>query len=224
MLNKKNTTIVFSIFLFLLNCLFVPAFPESEKVCLLKGYVSKVPGGTRLKIIFETPLSEETNKVDDEVTARIVEDILVNGGVILPSGSTVIGKISEINPARRMHKAGNVRIEFKNLTTPDGRQIPIVASVLTRSGLLKGKYNKKTALISSASVVTPIAAGVGIGLAAEGSALGAGLGAIVGAIAGIGLFAFEKGNMIDIMAGDELTIELTEEALVPSASDKKDSE
>lgn len=182
---------------------------------LLKGHVSKIPGGTKLKIILETPIDEITSMADDEVSARIAENIEIDGKVVIPAGSTVIGKISEVNLAKRLHKAGSVRIEFKNLTMPDGRQVPILASILTHSGLIKGKYTKKTALIAGATILGPAAAGFGAGLAAEGSLVGAGIGAVVGTLAGAGLFAFQRGNMVDLKSGDELSIELTEEALVP---------
>ena len=185
------------------------------KAPLLKGHISKVPGGTKLKIILETPIDEVTSMVDDEISARTAKNVEVDGKVVIPAGSTVVGKISEINLAKRLHKAGSVRIEFKNLTMPDGRQVPILASVLTHSGLIKGKYTKKTALISTATIVGPAAAGFGAGLAGEGSLVGAGIGALVGTLAGVGLFTFQRGNMVDLKSGDELSIELTEEALVP---------
>ena len=193
---------------------------DTKKAPLLKGHISKVPGGTKLKIILETPIDELTSMVDDEVTARTAENIEIDGKVVIPAGSTVVGKISEINLAKRLHKAGNVRIEFKNLTMPDGRQVPILASVLTHSGLIKGKYTKKTALIAGATLLGPAAAGFGAGLAAEGSLVGAGIGALVGTLAGVGLFTFQRGNMVDLKSGDELSIELTEEALVPTGGEE----
>ncbi|MBI2995971.1 MAG: hypothetical protein HYY52_04630 [Candidatus Melainabacteria bacterium] len=196
--------------------------PDNPKI--LKGHVSKIPGGTKVKIIIETPIDEITSMVEDEIKARISENIIVDEKIVVPISSAVTGKISEINVARRLHMAGNVRIEFQGLTIPDGRKIPISASVLTHSGLLKGKFTKKTALISSATIVGPAAAGFGAGLAAEGSAVGATVGAIVGAVAGIALFAFQRGNMVDIKAGDELNIELTEEALVPEPEPEVQSE
>ena len=186
-----------------------------QKPAVLKGYVSKIPSGTKLKIILETPIDELNSMLDDEVIARIAEDVVIDGKVAVPAGSTVVGIISEINAAKRLHKAGNVRIGFKSLTMPDGRQAPIVASVLSRSGLVKGKYTKKTALISGATILGPAAAGFGAGLAAEGSAVGATVGAVAGVVAGLALFAFQRGNMIDIMAGDEMDIELVEEVKVP---------
>ncbi len=165
---------------------------EIQKAPLLKGHISKVPGGTKLKIILETPIDELTSMVDDEITARTAENIEIDGKVVIPAGSTVVGKISETSLAKRLHKAGTVRVEFKNLTMPDGRQVPILASVLTHSGLIKGKYNKKRALIAGATFLGPAAAGFGAGLAAEGSLVGAGIGALVGTLAGVGLFTFQK--------------------------------
>ena len=188
---------------------------NAEEPTLLKGYVSKIPSGTKFRIILETPIDEVTNKIDDEISGKTSENVVIDGNVVVPANSVVVGKISEVNPAKRLHKAGTVRIEFKSLTTPDGRQIPIVASVLSRSGLVKGKFTKKAALIAGATIVGPAAAGLGAGLAAEGSAVGATIGAVVGVLAGIGLFAFQRGNMVDIKAGDEMDIELVEEALVP---------
>lgn len=188
---------------------------DSQEPTLLKGYVSKIPVGTKISIILETPADELTSMIGDEVVARTSEDIVVDGKVVIPAGSTVIGNISEINYAKRLHRSGNVRIEFKNLALSDGRQAPIVASVLSRSGLIKGKYTKKRALIAGATVIGPSLAGFGAGLAAEGSAVGATVGAVIGALGGIGLFLFQKGNMVDIHAGDEMEIELTEETILP---------
>lgn len=199
------------------------SFPENPlkeiDKTLLKGYVSKIPSGTKLTIIFETPIDEITSMVDDEITARIGKDIVIEDDVVVPAGSTVNGKISEINYARKFRKSGSVKVAFENLTLPDGRQVPIVASVLSRSGLIKGRLTKKAALISGATIVGPAAAGFGAGLAAEGSPVGGLIGVAVGALAGITLFAFQKGNMVDVKAGDEINIELVEEAYVPSKED-----
>lgn len=188
---------------------------KDNKKKVLKGHVSQVPEGTKLKVILETPVDEVISMIDDGITAHVSKNVSVNGEIVIPAGSIVTGKISEINPAKRVHRAGSVRIEFKSLSLPDGREVPIVASILTHSGLIKGEFTKKSALISTATILGPAAAGLGAGLAADGSAFGAGVGAGLGLLAGIGLFTFQRGNMVDLMSGDELNIELVEEALVP---------
>ena len=161
--------------------------------------------------------------LDDEVSFRLSEDVLIDKLTVISAGSTLTGKLTEINPAKRLHKAGTIRIEFNNLTLSDGNQVPIVASVLTRSGLIKGKFTKKNILLSSASIIVPTAAGVGAGLvAADSSALGLGIGAAAGAVAGLALYSFQKGNMIDLMAGDEMEVELTEETMIPTVIGSND--
>lgn len=209
----------------LISCAEEGDYSPIDHQTLLKGYVSKIPSGTKLSIIFETPIDEVTSMIGDEVTARTAEDIVTDGVVVVPAGSVVVGKISEVNSAKRLHKAGTIRIEFKNLTVPDGRQIPIVASALTKSGLVKGKYTRKTALIAGATLVGPAVAGLGAGLVADsGSALGAVIGGALGVLAGLSLFAFQKGNMINIKSGDEMNIELVEEAYVPKLDDSLSNE
>ncbi len=196
---------------------------DPDKPMILKGHVSKIPGGTKSKIILEAPVDELTSMVYDEIKTRISENVTINNNIVIPAGSSVTGVISEITPAKRLHKAGTVRIEFKNLSLPDGREVPIVASVLTRSGLLKGKLTKKNAILSGTTLLVPAVAGVGAGLAAQGSAVGAGIGAALGVLAGASLYAYQKGNKVDIMAGDELSIELTEEAIIPDINANTDS-
>lgn len=209
---------------------FIPAFSEeldgdvaSEEKKLLKGYVSKVPEGTKLNILVETPIDEKLSMTGDKFLAKTVEDIIIDKNVVVPEGSIVTGIISEITPAKRLHKSGKVKIEFNNIATGDGREIPIVASVLSRGGIIKGRYDTKRKLIAIGTLAGPVVAGFGAGLAAEGSPLGGIVGAGLGTVSGIGLFLYQRGNMIDIKTGDELKIKLTEDVFVPEkiADDEK---
>lgn len=183
---------------------------------VLKGYINKVPSGTKLEVIVETPIQEGVSQVGDGFSAKIPLDIEVNNNVVLPAGSIVTGRILKLIPAKRLHRSGKAKIEFESITTPDGREIPIVASVLSRGGVIKGKYNGKRALISTATLAGPAIAGFGAGLAAEGSPLGGVLGAGIGTVAGIGAFFYQRGNMVEVKSGDELKIELVEDAFVPN--------
>lgn len=187
--------------------------PQGKKV--LRGHVSKLPTGTKLSIIVETPISEESSAINDEVQGKVLKDIYVRNEFAIPAGSIVVGNISDIVQSKKFHRAGRAKIEFKGIKTPDGLNIPINAIVLHK-GVIKGKYTKKTSLISAGSVLGPIAAGAGAGALIDSSPLGIGIGAGLGAVAGIGLFLFERGNKLNIKSGDKLNIELTEDAVIPS--------
>ncbi len=191
---------------------------------VLKGYVSKIPVGTKLKITIETPINEDTTALNEEIKATVLKNIILEKQIIIPSGSEVIGEITEIVPSKRFHRAGRAKIEFKSIMTSDGLNIPINATVLTHKGVIKGKYTRKTGLISGASVLAPIAAGAGIGALIDSSPVGIGLGAAGGAILGFGIFFYQKGNKLDISAGRNLDIELTEDAFLPKEEIKSETD
>lgn len=190
---------------------------------LLKGHISKIPTGTKFKIIIETPISEESSVINDEIQAKVLKDIYVKNEFAVPAGSLVTGVITDIVPSKKFHKAGRAKIEFKDIKTPDGLHIPISAITLHK-GVVKGKYTKRTSLISAGSVLGPIAAGAGAGLLIDSSPIGAGIGAAAGAVLGIGLFLFEKGNKLNVKSGDKLDIELIEDAIIPEDDGKSENE
>ena len=196
-------------------------FNDSQVKKVLRGHVSKLPTGTKLSIIIETPISEESSAINDEVQGKVLKDIYVGKEFAIPAGSIVIGNISDIVQAKKFHRAGRAKIEFKGIKTPDGLNIPINATVLHK-GIIKGKYTKRTSLISAGSVLGPIAAGAGAGALIDSSPIGIGIGAGLGAVAGIGLFLFERGNKLNIKSGDKLNIELTEDAIIPSETSDAD--
>jgi hypothetical protein len=195
-----------------------PSMPDLSPK-LLRGHVSKIPTGTKLKIIIETPINEETSAVNDEIRGKVLKSVYIDKELAIPEGSEVVGNISEISPARKFHRPGKAKVEFKSIKMPDGLQLPISASVLTHKGTIKGNYTKKTGLISAGSILGPIAAGAGAGLLIDSSPIGIGIGAGLGAVAGLGLFLYEKGNKVNIKAGEKLNIELTEDALMPNDND-----
>lgn len=197
--------------------------PEIQARKVLKGHVSKIPTGTKFKIIIETPISEESSAINDEIQAKVLKDIYVKNQFAVPAGSIVTGTISDIVPSKKFHKAGRAKIEFKDIKTPDGLHIPISAITLHK-GIVKGKYTKKTSLISAGSILGPIAAGAGAGILVDSSPIGIGLGAAAGAVVGIGLFLFEKGNKLSIKAGDKLNIELIEDAIIPEDDGRREKE
>lgn len=197
--------------------------PEIQARKILKGHVSKIPTGTKFKIIVETPISEESSVINDEIQAKVLKDIYVKNQFAVPAGSIVTGVISDIVPSKKLHKAGRAKIEFKDIKTPDGLHIPISAITLHK-GVVKGKYTKKTGLISAGSILGPIAAGAGAGVLVDSSPIGIGLGAAAGAVVGLGLFLFEKGNKLSIKAGDKLSVELIEDAIIPEDDGRHEHE
>jgi hypothetical protein len=203
----------------------------------LQGYIRVVPSGTKIPIIMDTAVDSDTSQEGDEFTARSGEDLTIDGNTVLPAGSIIKGRISRIAPPRHMGRSGSVALKFDTVTTPDNRQIPIVANLVAHGGVVHAKRGLKDVAIDSSTVILPTLLGLGIGALAGnnnststtvvngvttssgGSHIGkaeAGLiGVGVGAAVGIAILAVKKGKKVDVRPGDELKIELAEDLRMP---------
>ena len=74
--------------------------------------------GTPVKLRLSQTISSADAKVGQEVPFEVVEEIKVDGEVVLPKGATAIGTITEADPKKRMGRAGklNLNISYARLT------------------------------------------------------------------------------------------------------------
>lgn len=197
--------------------------PQQIASKVLQGYIRVVPSGTKLPIIMDTTVDSDTSQEGDEFSARSAEDLAIDGAVVVPAGSIIKGRIAQINPPRHLNRSGSVALKFDTVTTPDNRQIPIVANLVARGGVVHARRGLKDIAIDCGVVTLPVAAGLGIGLIAGNSgsnnSVGAGGGALIGAgigaAVGLAILLSKKGKKVDVRAGDELKIELAEDLRMP---------
>jgi len=95
--------------------------------------VFKIPDGTALRLSLTQELSSATNAVDDPVHFEVVEDVKVAGVVAFPRGSTAVGHVVEVEPRRRMGRAGKLNFTIDHVKAPDGSNLRLRASS-TRKG------------------------------------------------------------------------------------------
>ena len=200
--------------------------PKSQK--RLEGYIRVVPTGTKIPIIMDTAVDSDTSQEADEFSARTAEDLNIDGSNVVPAGSIIKGRIAQLNSPRHLNRSGSVALKFDTITTPDNRQIPLVATLVARGGVVHARRGLKDIAIDTGAVALPTLAGLGIGLLAGGSssdssssssgigrAGGAMIGAGVGLAVGIAILLSKKGKKIDLRPGDELKIQLAEELRMP---------
>jgi hypothetical protein len=193
---------------------------------VLQGYVRTVPTGTKIPIIMDTAVDSETSQEGDEFSARTSEDLSIDGNTVVPAGSIIRGRIAQLMAPRAMNRSGAVQLKFDTITTPDNRQIPLVANVVAKGGVVHARRGMKDVVLDAGAVSLPTLAGLGIGLLAgngsSSSSIGAGGGAVIGAgiglAVGVAVLLAKKGKKIDVRPGDELKIELAEELRMPSAN------
>ena len=132
----------------------------------LSGYIRVVPKDTRIPIIMDTAVDSDTSQEGDEFTARTAEDLNIDGAVAVPAGSIIKGRIAQMNAPKHMDRSGSVALKFDTVTTPDNRQIPLVANLVARAGVVHARRGLKDIAIDSSTVLLPTLVGLGIGAVA----------------------------------------------------------
>jgi len=96
-----------------------------------------LPPGAVVHAWLLTPLTSASAHKGDEVQAVLSRPLLDDDKhLILPQGSQLKGTVRQVQPARRMKKNGQLRIEFRELVPPDGVQQKVEA---TLEGVQAGK-------------------------------------------------------------------------------------
>jgi hypothetical protein len=113
-----------------------------------------LPSGSLVHARLITPLTSATSQKGEAVEAVISQPLLDDDHfLILPQGSRLTGTVSQVQPARRMKKNGQLRIVFQKLIQPDGIQEKVEA---TLEGVQSGKdANVKLDSEGGAEATTP---------------------------------------------------------------------
>ena len=90
-------------------------------------------------------LNGSYTEIGDEFFAEITEDVLGGKrkkGIIVPKGSIIHGVVTTVEDPKNLGRNGYIVTVFDYLVTPDGRQIPINASLSTKENVVKGTDKK----------------------------------------------------------------------------------
>jgi hypothetical protein len=162
-----------------LDAMIVTDVPERE---------GELREGTLLKTQIMEDLSTKTTLEGTKFTAQLTESIERNGRVILPVGSILEGRVTQVHGGRRISGAAAIHLETRDITLPDGTHYVVHAQLIdtgksefkvTDEGTLKRKDHPKETLAVMGGVT-----GAG---AVTGAVVGGGVGALVGAGIGAGV-------------------------------------
>jgi hypothetical protein len=148
--------------------------------------------GTLLKTKMISTLSTSTTMEGTKFTAAVTEPIERNGRVIIPVGSILEGRVTQVHGGMRISGSALLHLETNNVTLPDGTHYIVHAQVIdtgksdfnvTDEGTLKKKSHTKETLavmggVTGAGAVSGAMIGGGVG-AAVGAGIGAGVSTII---------------------------------------------
>jgi hypothetical protein len=153
-----------------------------------------VPVGQELDVRLQDSLSSRTAQAEDRFVATTLVDLTQNGQVLIPSGSTVRGVVSSVDPAGRVDRTGRITLTFDRISV-NGRDHEIRAAATQ---------------VFESEGITGEAGRIGTG-AGVGAVVGGILGGLRGALAGIligggGVIAATEGQDVDLPAGSIIRI------------------
>jgi len=172
-----------------------------------------VPGGTPVHMTLDSLVGSATSQVGDTISGTTTSAVLVGDQVAIPSGSTIQGRLTSVDPATKglkiAEKGGTVVLSFTKVTTPNGNSSPMSASLTSAA-----KSDGKTAGIIGGSA----AGGAILGKILGGHTKDAAIGAVVGTGIGTGIAAGTKGKEVVLPAGTQLSISLDQPLTIAARS------
>ena len=151
-----------------------------------------VPAGTIIPISLTNRITTKHAKDGDGVYGKVAFPITINNKIVIPEGSHVRGKITQIRRPGRVKGKGELTLTFQTLVLPNGTTLPIYTSLgggvggageRTGEATVQGDSSKGE---DTKTVGTTAAEGALIGVIADrgkGAAIGGGIGGAAGAAA-----------------------------------------
>ena len=180
---------------------------------LFTGETEKLDGDDVINLTVSQVLSSAYTIEGDEFFAEVSADVESDKGLILPAGTIVHGVVTYIQDPKNMGRDGYVNVNFDYMVTPDGREIPIQASLSTKDNLVKGTA-KTIATHAGYTLLGGVAGGffalntLGLGAAVASNGYTLAGGAAIGGAIGLTAAIIKKGNGFMIKPGDEFKIKM----------------
>ncbi len=192
-----------------------------------KANGAMVMEGTLARISLQTQLSSKISEVGDEVVGVLYEAVRgADGRVVVPRGTEFIGRVTQVQAAKRPQKQATMTVNFETMRMSYGTEkISTIVTAIddyANDEKYKSKDDEGKVGAGRNGGRTAKNAGVGGGLGSLGGVLvgaaGGGIGAIIGAI-GVGAAGgvlMTKGNDIKLQPGTVLRIRFERPVNLPA--------
>lgn len=163
--------------------------PTSGVVMEVPSGPNELPIATMLHTQLSQTISTRETAAGTRFTAQLTSDVLKHGRVMLPAGSIISGRITQVHSGRRVTGPAAIRLQPDLVKLPNGMAYELEADVIDLEHFQGAHVNGEGAIIGNGNTKTTAAtfgATTGSG-ALIGAAVGGGVGAVVGAGIGAGV-------------------------------------
>ncbi|HKR11709.1 MAG TPA: hypothetical protein VJT15_06615 [Pyrinomonadaceae bacterium] len=209
-----------SLLAILLAFLFVAPLAAQTKKPRIKYY--RVNTNQAFHVRMSDTLKSDESRIGDTFSTTVVDPVYsANGVELVPSGSTIAGRVTAVQKAKKDGNPGSLSVVFYSLRLPNGRSAAISGSLTDLDAGKTTSDNEGTASAKKTSKrnLKFIGGGAGGGLligALAGGGKGAAIGAGVGA--GVGFLAkkLRKGSEAEVKSGTEFGVILNRPISLPA--------
>src|SRR5215510_2443276 len=171
-----------------------------------------VPAGTVIPVTLINRVTTKNAKDGDGIYGKTAFPVTVNNKIVIPEGSFVRGKITEVKRPGRVKGKGELALNFQSIVLPSGITLPIYTSLGGAGGAgdrkgeatIQGDSSKSD---DAKTIGTGAATGGLIGVIAGGGKGGA-VGGAGGAAAGTAAVLLTRGKDLVLEPGTTLEIVL----------------
>lgn len=178
-----------------------------------------LPSDTVISVQMNSTLSSRTARVGDKFIATVTVPVYVNGQTVIPAGTIVEGRVTQVTPAKRMNRSGTIGIDFDDLVFPNGSRLGLVGGLTssdpeTRRHIddesrVSGQGNNRPAVfIGGGGAIGAVLGGI------AGGGKGAVLGGVAGAGAGVAGVLLAKGEEAQVPAGTPFGVQLKQPLVI----------
>jgi hypothetical protein len=160
-----------------------------------------IPRGTAVNLTLETAVGSDSSRVEDKVSAKVANPIMVAGLTAVPAGSEAVGTVTGAEHSGKVKGRASLSLRFNRLTVWDETQEISTARISRQAAATKRKDATKIGIGAGAGAV--------IGAIAGGKK-GAAVGTAVGAGGGTGVVLATSGDEVRLAAGTPLRTTLQE--------------
>lgn len=192
---------------------------------IFTGEMHKVESREIINMTVSQVISGAYSQEGDEFFAEVTQEVRGKKGVVIPIGTIAHGTIRQMEGSKRLGRDAWIEMEFDSLITPDGREIPIKATMTSKANPIVGGAKvmaQNVGYTAAGGAVGGYAAlqlfGIEGALASQGyTVLG---GAALGGVVGLGIALCRKGKDVLLSPGDEMKVRITTDMDLPVISEE----
>ena len=178
-----------------------------------------LPPDTVISVQMNVTLSSRTARVGDKFTATVTVPVYVNGRTVIPAGSIIEGRVTQVTPAKRMNRSGTIGIDFDDLLFPNGTRVGLVGGLTSDDPETRRRIDDESRVSGEGNKRPSVFIGGGGAIGAVlGGIAGGGKGAVLGGVAGAGVgvagVLLSKGEEAQVPSGTPFGVQIKQPLII----------